>query len=904
MFGQGRVRPVALALLAGLAISHTTGAKVDLDDGHGSHSHGGAVRHDGGAWWESEFTCQHDVAPAWALDEPPVRTRGSFDEATGRNLLNYPPHRLVDFRHMTLAITIADMNRASWEARQTLFLSAIASPVSSLSLNVGPKPSMEIRRVMLMREGIGAREVSHKHEGESLSMTFDPPLMPGGEADLVVEYTLWNPREGITWTPEAPLWPGRPAQLHSQGQPESNHYWFPCHDFPNERLTTELIVTVPPGYVVCSNGYLAEKRRASESDGGGEVFHWLQDKPHVNYLVTLVVGKFDVVDVASGGSVPMPVYAPLGRGGDVQRTYGRTPRMTALFERLIDEPYPWDKYAQAVVWNFGSGGMENTSATTMYDTAVLDERSLLDGDLEGLISHELAHQWFGDLLTCNSWEHIWLNEGFATYFTHLWFEERDGKDAYLSALWGTYQGLANNDKADAPYQPAMCSKEYAHPWEVFRRASNPYSKGASVLHMLRRKVGDQLFFDALKLYVERHKFKAVETDDLRYAFEEVSGLSLERFFRQWCYKPGTPSADVVLTWDSASSSLRATLTQTQPIDGYNPAFFYTLPIWVKLPSGETRTLELEVDGKETSASFTLPAEPSMVAVDPELHVLGHFRVDAWNWASNWRDLLTQGPTIAAKLQAVAAIRAMGVEKITSDAAMALSALARDTREHFSLPAAAAEAIFEVGTPDLLLGLATSQPQDARVRKAVIEQIPGGYERIKNQYGDSSSRVLESLRSAAEGDPSYGVRGAALRAYAKLAGADAKPVVLDALKVESQHDQIRQAAIDGLASINDADALEQAIRSTSPASYPRTRPSAVNAVATLAAHNPDLAFETLKGLLDDAHDRTARAAGDAMVRLNDPRSVGAIESFIERTNRPAAKQIAERWLRDLREQLSN
>jgi aminopeptidase N len=147
----------------------------------------------------------------------------------------------------------------------------------------------------------------------------------------------------------------------------------------------------------------------------------------------------------------MPVYAPLGPRSDIARSYGRTPRMVDLFGRLTGQPFPWDRYAQVIVWNFGAGGMENTSATTLYDTAVLSADAVTDGfDLDGLISHELAHQWFGDLITCRSWEHIWLNEGFATYFSNLWFEERDGADGYQSGVRGNFDSVCGSDHADAP----------------------------------------------------------------------------------------------------------------------------------------------------------------------------------------------------------------------------------------------------------------------------------------------------------------------------------------------------------------------------------------------------------------------------------------------------------------------
>src|SRR5690606_32345803 len=217
-------------------------------------------------------------------------------------------------------------------------------------------------------------------------------------------------------------------------------HWFVCHDYPNERMTTELIVDVPAVYSVSSNGRLVSHL----TTGDRAVWHWLQDKPHVPYLVTLVIGTFDIVEIPHD-RVPMKVWVPQGLGDQVMQTYGRTGDMIDLFEQRFGVPYPWDRYDKRVVKNFGAGGMENTSATSMYPTAILDSTALLDGDLDGLIAHELAHQWTGDLITCKSWAHIWLNEGWATYCSALWNERRFGEDGYLDSIRNNF-GVARRDR--------------------------------------------------------------------------------------------------------------------------------------------------------------------------------------------------------------------------------------------------------------------------------------------------------------------------------------------------------------------------------------------------------------------------------------------------------------------------
>ena len=445
------------------------------------------------------------AAPQPEIDvaQPPSRNRLLWiDPETGRSRLNYPPHRLADIRHIRLDLVIADMNSRQMEGTATITFEPIARPVSDLTLNAA---AMEIDSVACAGRAVG---FVHRIDDELLEVMIDPPVEMGGRADLVVRYRVIEPEEGLVWTTQSPALPGRAAQLHTQGQPESSRYWFPCFDFPNERHSSEVVVSVPRGFETLSNGRLLSRK----AEGPRETFHWQQPLEHPAYLLTLIVGKFDVVEVAPANSrVPMPVYAPPGSGAFVPATFGRTPEMLALFERLFDEPYPWDKYAQALVWNFAWGGMENTSATTLVDTTLLDRAALLDGDEDRLIAHELAHQWFGDLVTCRSWEHIWLNEGLATYSEILWEQYRDSPtgslrgndDAYFWWLMGDFAQVIESDDGADRYEPAMVCKCYAHPTDVFDKNANPYPKGSAILHMLRERLGDECFFGALALHLDR-----------------------------------------------------------------------------------------------------------------------------------------------------------------------------------------------------------------------------------------------------------------------------------------------------------------------------------------------------------------------------------------------------------------
>jgi aminopeptidase N len=534
-------------------------------------------------------------------------------------------------------------------------------------------------------DGVSAEFVQ---TGGELSVRLAAPAEPGRAVGVVIEYDLdygGSRGEGLTWSkaePEAAGLTRQWPQVHSQGEPESSSQWFACHDFPNERLTTELIVTVPEGFEVLSNG------RLEGLDGAGpgrQRWHWVQARGHVNYLVALAIAKFAVIDLGGPESgrpgLSLPVYTPVGTEENVRAVFANTGRMVALFERLFDEPYPWDKYAQAMVRDFAAGGMENTSCTFL---AVGTSRSRERGSQDDLISHELAHQWFGDLVTCRSWEHLWLNEGWATYSEALWAEHfspegeprtpEAGRAAYFRSILGAARGQRRRNQGSAPEREALVSNRYRNPDAVFTKADDPYGKGAMVLHMLRERLGDEAFFAGTRLYLDRFKDRCAETEQFRRCMEEASGQSLERFFWQWCERPGIARLAVDLEWDEEGGSLSVAVEQTQRIDRLNPAYAFGLPLYVKFDDGTDEWLDIVVDGRQASGVFTLKGKPSQVSVDPNLTVLAATQVR--KPLAMWLEEAERGVTLPAVLAAVEALR--GVEDPRARAALGRIAARGDT----------------------------------------------------------------------------------------------------------------------------------------------------------------------------------------------------------------------------------
>ncbi|MHC4141615.1 MAG: M1 family metallopeptidase [Planctomycetota bacterium] len=625
------------------------------------------------------------------------------EESTGRDLRNYPPDRVVDYLHMTLQMRFDDLDEKRFTATETLRFAPIGRPAESFTLNA---VGFQIESVTL-----DGHALEYFYDDKHLTLRFEPPLAPGRPREVVIEYARVDPGQGMIFTPSSSEVSDYAAQVHTTGQTATNQHWFACHDYPNERLTTELIVDVPSGLAVSSNGRLVSQR----DDGQRAVWHWLQDKPHVNYLVVLVIGKFDRVEIPHA-RVPMHVWVPPGLGHQVMQTYGRTGEMIDVLERRFGYPYPWDRYDQVVVKNFGPGGMENTSITTMYPTAILDETALGDESLEGLISHELAHQWAGDLFTCKSWAHVWLNEGWATYGAALWFEHRDGEDGYLDSMRRNFGRLARRDKTTN--EQAMVSNVYEGAWENFGRAANPYPKGGSILHMLRMMLGEEVFFEGLGLFMNRHALGVVETNDARYAMEEVSGLGLEWFFEQWCYRPGIPRLEVGIGYDGGTRELQVEVTQTQHIDDRTPAFRFMLPIYVETSAG-TETFDLDVREKTVRWRTTLDGPPSLVAVDPWMHVLKTAAVDKPN--PLWMEQVKQGPTIASRHAAIEAL----ADRDTPQVVELLGRVITDESNRHTLRQTAVETLAGLSSKQArtaLLAIAENGVADARVRAMLIEAL--------------------------------------------------------------------------------------------------------------------------------------------------------------------------------------
>jgi aminopeptidase N len=774
----------------------------------------------------------------------------------------YERSRPFTVRHLFLDLTLDVQNQAV-SGTAVLDIERLAEGAESITLDA---VGFELGPVELESAGKW-KPAPHDYDGDRLSISGLGAIDRGR---LRVAYTA-RPKRGLYFlAPDAKV-KSRPRQVWSQCEDEDARHWFPCLDKPHVKMTTELRVRAPSGWTALSNG-----ERVGPARGG--VHHFRLDQPHPAYLVTLVAGDFAVVAdraarLGRGREVPVEYFVPRSRRADAKRSFGETPRMIELFSRLTGVDFPFSRYSQAVVSDFFFGGMENTTATTLYEHALLDARATLDATTNDLVAHELAHQWFGDFVTCRDWSHAWLNEGFATYFEHVEREARLGRDEYdwgVSVDRDTYL-----DEARDRYVRPIVSRDYREPMDLFDR--HLYEKGGLVLHMLRRRLGDDVFWRGVRHYLERHAHGIVETNDLMRAFEAVSGESLERFFDQWVYRPGHPDLKVTVSWEDGLLGVRVRQKQK---GGDVATFAFPLEILVQDRAGKLERHRKEVTEASDVLLVPLGERPAFVVFDPELRVMGSVSLEAP--ADMLRRQLALAPSAHGRWTAAEAL-AHRDDLVTVGA---LAAALQDERQPWMVRAQCARSLGRI-RGDLALDALVrgARAKHPKVRRSVASAL-GAFR---------TPRAAKLLTTLARRDPSYLVGAEASRALGRTRQPGARETLLALAKRPSWGDCFLSGALDGLGNLRDEAAVPAVLARTAYGHPTRGRRSAIHALAALA--DSRRTREHLEELLSDRDHHVRVAAADALVTLADPRSRPALRRALDREHDPRIQRRLREALRD-------
>lgn len=607
----------------------------------------------------------------------------------------YARDRRVDIQHLRLDVT-PNFAARTVTGRMAMDFTPVGLPLEKFELD-----AVDLRITEVVLEGA---ELADWQTGvDKLTLLLAKPATPGTALKVKIAWSV-APERGLYFrTPEMGYAPGD-TQLWTQGEADLHRFWFPCYDYPNERFSSEVVCEVPEGMEVISNGVLIAKEPA----GGRVRWHWRQDKPHVNYLVALAAGHFHKLEERAG-KLPLALFVPPSLKDTAAAAFADTRAIIGFYEREIGLPFPWDKYHQVYCLDFLAGGMENTSCTFNAAGMLFDRSSETLRTLHRLDAHETAHQWFGDLVTCRDWSHLWLNEGFASYYTVLYEGEKNGGDAMKFSLWREAEAVFRAKDT----RPTVW-RDYGDPMQQFD--TRVYPKGAWILHMLRSQLGAELYRKGILLYLERHRNGIVGTDDLHDALEEVSGLSLDAFFDQWLYHGGWPELDVAYAWDGGTKLAKLTVKQTQKVTDQVRLFQLPLPVAFTVKGeAEPRRMTLEVSQAEESFYVGLPSQPEFVRVDPDYSLLAQIRFTP---PGDQLDRQLEGDVIGRLL----AVRALGGKKDAGSVAKLSRRLREDS--FYGVRAEAASVLSKIATPEaraaLIAGL--EGQGDARARQAVVEAL--------------------------------------------------------------------------------------------------------------------------------------------------------------------------------------
>jgi aminopeptidase N len=533
------------------------------------------------------------------------------EDTSWKKLRRYTPEKINDLIHTKLDIT-PDYSKSYVYGKEWVTLTPHFYSTDTVRLDA---KGMDIAKVSLLKASGGMASLTYEYDGFSINIKLDKTYRKGERYTLYIEYTA-KPDEyeskyggallgikGFYFINPRGEEKGKPVQIWTQGESESNSAWFPTIDHTNQKTTQELTVTVPSKYVTLSNGKLMTQKNNSN---GTRTDYWKMDLPHSPYLFFLGVGEYAVIkDSWRGKEVSYYVekeYAPVAK-----KIFGNTPEMMTFFSKMTGVDYPWNKYSQITGRDYVAGAMENTTATLHQEYAQQDARQLVDGNIwEGTIAHELFHHWFGDYVTAENWTNITLNESFADYSETLWFEYKYGKDEGDAENYnGMKKYLASPDDA----KKDLVRFYYSTQEDVFDLVS--YQKGGRVLNMLRNYLGDSAFFKGMNLYLTTYKFKAAEVPQLRLAFEEVSGKDLTWFFNQWYFGSGHPLLDINYTYDEASKKVTVKVKQTQ-----TTGKIFRLPVKIDVYTGSSKTSHrVWVEEATNQFTFTSAAKPDLINFD-------------------------------------------------------------------------------------------------------------------------------------------------------------------------------------------------------------------------------------------------------------------------------------------------
>jgi aminopeptidase N len=652
--------------------------------------------------------------------------------------------KINDLVHTKLDVKF-DYDKAWMYGKEWLTLKPHFYATDSLTLDA---KGMEIKEISMIK-GSSTAPLKYTYDGWQLRINLDKSYKGGETYTIYINYTskpnevkvkgsaAINDAKGLYFINPKGEDKESPIQIWTQGETEANSVWMPTIDKPNQKTTEEIYLTVPAKYVTLSNGLLISQKKNAD---GTRTDYWKMDLPHSPYLFFMGVGDYAIIkDSYKGKEVSYYVekdQAPYARG-----VFGLTPEMIKFFSNKLGVEYPWQKYNQIVGRDYVSGAMENTTATLHQESAYQNSRQLVDGNgWETTIAHELFHQWFGDLVTAESWSNITVNESMADYSQTLWMEYKHGKDAGDDE---NNDGLRQYLSSPAEAKKDLVRFKYSDKEDVFDLVS--YQKGGRVLHMLRNYLGDDAFFKGLNNYLITNKFKNGESTQMRLAFEEVTGQDLNWFWNQWYFGSGHPKLKIDYAYDDANGKATVTIEQTQ-----SSGKIFRLPIAIDIYNGAAKKrYNVWAENKIDTFTFNYSQKPDLINVDGDKILLCE-KTDN-KTADNFIHQIKYAPLYLDRKEALDYFAKKGMKELTEGLKDKYAPLRVYTLEKL----ATGKLVKDADVIKAVEGIANTE-KDKKAKAAALDFL--------TQTADN--KYLE-LFKANVNDSSYSVAGAALNGLAEL-----------------------------------------------------------------------------------------------------------------------------------------
>ncbi len=759
--------------------------------------------------------------------------------------------RTVDIQSLRAELTF-DMERQEISGIATIRFSALSGAVESLAVDAA---DLAIARVEAIGPDGESTAAPFTVEERLLRVELPSPASPGQEWAVRIAYSC-RPTSGMYFFPRSPK--GSP-QAWNYGEGGLHYGWLPLYNDTNDRFAVELELTVARPYVALGNGLLEETR---ENPDGSRTFRWVQQQEIPNYLLAVDVGEFVEVPLAAARvgdtEIPLSVWVEAGREAEAAYAFGDTPRMVEFFSERFGYPYVWPKYDQVALREF-AGAMETTTMVGFGENYLRLEAAPRDAEpdltvaysdwsSEDTIAHELAHHWFGDLLTCRSLGSIWLNESFATFAHTVWNGYAYGEDDLTYQRWRYRDSYLDYVRRTGTVRPL----EYDHfeaPDDMYQ-SETTYIKGALVLHMLKQVVGEEAFWHAIEGYLETHAFSEVEATDLQRSLEAATGRNLDNFFADWILGGGGhPRLRVDHRWSPERQQVDLTIEQVQADLPFEDLFRLPVAVEIVTAAGATtHTVELT----DWTTQVTLPASgpPQYVVFDK-----GNWLVAEIAIRRPLTEVLAQlaGGDLAARLQAVRQVSDDFPQ--SGEGRSALERVLSDRQAHWGLRQEAALALGTIGRAGAVSALvAALEDGDRNIRRAAVIGLG-------RAGGDVAA---EALARVIETDSAEEVVGAAAAALGRIDAA-AGPFLAQLMERDSSWwNTLRIGAMLGLAELEDEQWVPLFRAYTSSDYEIELRQAALDGWTRATPSDPDLAARLRELAADD--NLTMRS--DALSRLGD------------------------------------